>query len=408
MHCFAFSGKKKIPLALKRFPRAEFLCNPESAREIPLSSWTLSLKRFFEANSQRFSGQKVCVVIPDNTREFHAKRVLRPLVRSLTPLAREFEFIIALGMHRKLSRKKLTDFLGEPFVRAHRIRQHSLEKIRSLGRVNGVPATLNERIFSYDLLFTVGVVEPHLYAGFSGGIKSLFIGLAGEKTILHTHSVNYLSQKGVGLANVRTNPFQKYLWAASKQIALPIYSLNIVNSPHKKIAGFSIGEARPAFLEAVKTARDVYACKAKKKYDLLLVGCDFPKDQNLYQASRLFNYMGGKRPLIRKGGTIAVFAGLDGGSKSMAEKNFETLLKREALPHHYPFRRPGEHRTHQVIKAARGARLSIITPNAPKGRFPSISFFPDTRAVLTWAARQYGDDLRIGVIPSGFSFIPSN
>ncbi|MEK6775982.1 MAG: lactate racemase domain-containing protein [bacterium] len=259
MPYFAYSGKKKIPIHLQNNQNVVFL-RPRHALSGASSSLHESLKLFFQVNSKRFAGNKVCIVLPDNTRDFYAAKTVRPLAGHLRRLSQEVDSIIALGLHRRLGKKELTGFLGKGFIKEQNVLQHSPDQVTSLGRINGVPATLNRRLFSYDIIFTVGVVEPHLYAGFSGGVKGIAIGLAGEKTILHTHSVDYLSRKGVSVSNIRANPFQKFLWEVSNKLERPVYSLNIVNNLNKEIAFYSLGRAKKSFHDAVRYARKIYSC----------------------------------------------------------------------------------------------------------------------------------------------------
>jgi nickel-dependent lactate racemase len=405
MGLFVLSGKRKIPLNLNRFSSVQMLTPEHAPERVPWSALRASLKRFFSKNGPRFAGKKVGVVIPDPTRDFHPRQVLQPLAKALEALSPRVEFIIALGLHRRLTPQELADFLGPRFVRENRILQHTLSAVRRLGTASGVPVTVYRGLFSYDLLVTVSVVEPHLYAGFSGGVKGIAIGLAGKETILKTHAVPYLSQKSVRAGNIRTNPFQRFLWEAVDELNRPILSLNIVNNAQKQLAGYAVGEARRSFHDAVRLARWVFACKVSGQYDLLLIGSDHPKDQSLYQSSRLFNYVLEGKRLVRRSGAIVVFAGLGGHGKSQAERNFEGVLRKHSLPASYTFGKPGEHRAFKVLEAARTARLCLFTPNPPKGRLPSLTVLPDQRSLRRWIAEQYGPAPRIGVIPAGFSFL---
>lgn len=403
---FVFSGKKKIPLHLRGYQKVRFLYHRKTLSRRSDASLKPSLTTFFKKNKAFFSNKKVCVVIPDQTRNFHPQKILQPLFTRLQEMSCHADAMIALGMHRRLTRQELKDFLGQPFVREHKVFQHAVEDARSMGTINEVPASLNRKLFSYDTILTLGVVEPHLYAGYSGGVKGIGIGLAGLKTILHTHSVKYLSSKGVRVSNVRTNPFQQYLWEVCRRLRVPVYSLNLVNNLNKEIAGYSLGKARKSFAETVALARNTFSYHVRERFDLLMVGCDSPKDGNLYQASRLFNYVLDVRPLVRKGGIVCVFANLDNGKKSRAERNFEQRLKKSGSAASSRFTKPGEHRAFKVISASKQAELCIVTPHIPKGRFTGITFFHSHSQVLRRAQDRYGRDLNIGIVPAGFSFIP--
>lgn len=401
-----FAGKRKVALNRKRLPGLELLVPQQTLAPMGWASLRQSLQSFFEQNAGRFAGKRIGIVIPDPTRDFHGPRILKPLAEALKRQGGQGEFIIALGLHRRLSPKELRDFLGKGFIEENPVFQHSLGSACPLGDMSGVPVSLNRRLLSYDLLMTVGVVEPHLYAGFSGGVKGIAIGVAGKETILKTHSVAYLSQAAVRAGNIRTNPFQRFLWGAVAQLNRPVYSINLVNNGKREMVGYTLGKARTAFREAVGIARSVFNCPVEGRFDALLVGCDHPKDENLYQSSRLFNYLLEGKRLLRPGGAIVVFAGLMGAGKSRAEKNFEAVLRKRSLPPEYAFAKPGEHRAFKVLDAARSARLCLVTANPPEGSMAVLTLFPDARALYPWIDETYGTAARVGVIPAGFSFLP--
>ena len=405
MGYFVLAGKRKVTLNQKYFSSLELLGPDQALEPIGWSSLGQSLKNFIDRNQSHFSGKRIGVVIPDPTRDFHPRKTLRTLGEALKRQASRTEFIIALGLHRRLSPKALEAFLGRDFLGENRVYQHNLSSARPLGAVSGVPVSFNPRLLSYDVFFTVGVVEPHLYGGFSGGVKGIAIGLAGKETILKTHSVAYLSQAAVRAGNIGTNPFQRFLWGAVAQLDRPVYSINLVNNGKKEMVGYTVGKARPAFREAVAIARNVFACPVEGEFDALLVGCDYPKDQSLYQSSRLFNYLLEGKRLLRRGGAIVVFAGLKDSWKSQAEKNFEAALRRKSLPAWYAFAKPGEHRAFKVLDAAHSARLCLVTANPPEGTMSALTVLPNQRAACKWIDETYGAAARIGVIPAGFSFL---
>ncbi|RKY42469.1 MAG: hypothetical protein DRP80_06785 [Candidatus Omnitrophota bacterium] len=193
------------------------------------------MKNFFTKNSQNFLNRKVVAVIPDKTRDFHPKIFLPLISKNLKKLTSDFSFIIALGLHKKLTKKELAQFLGKGFLRQNKVLQHCLEDTVFLKNIRKIPLFINRNILDSEVIITLGVVEPHLYAGFSGGVKCLGIGLAGRETILYTHSFNFLRKREVSLANLDNNPFQQFLWGVPQILGKRIYSLNIVNNLNKEV-----------------------------------------------------------------------------------------------------------------------------------------------------------------------------
>jgi len=406
MDYFIFSGKRKIKLHL-RSRNADFFCKDIKSFCFSRESLEREIDRFFIENSKAFQKKRVCVVIPDNTRSFHPKIVLPIIDKCLEHIGCKVNYFVSLGLHRTLNKNRLGQLLDKSFVKNHRVIQHSLKDVRFLGNISGVPVFLNRNLSSFDTILTIGVVEPHLYAGFSGGVKCIAIGLAGKKTILKTHSLRYLSQKNVVFSKTQKNPFQNYLWSVCKELSQPIYSLNLVNDINKQISFYSLGRAKKSYLESVCFAKKKFSYKIRKKFDVVFVGCDSPKDKSLYQVSRIFNYMLDKKPLVKKSGVICVFANLENKNKSKAERNFEAVLKKTNLAKHYSFKRPGEHRAFKVLEAAKHVKLCVVSPSVPSGKFSSLLFFKSYKDVMKMSIEYMGKNIKIGIIPSGFSFIPS-
>ena len=400
---FVFCGKRKIAVNIKE---SKFLFKGIEKDVLTKKEIKKTINSFFYENRLNLRNKKICVVIPDNTRPAHHKEILPLLSRHLKKVSSRFYFIVALGMHRPLTKSELKNFLGDKFFCRNTVLQHSLSNLSGLGRINDVPAYINANIIGCDVIITLSVVEPHLYAGFSGGVKCIAIGLGGPETILYTHSVEFLNKKGVRIGNIQTNPFQRFIWKVAQNLNKDIYSLNIVNNFQKDIMFISFGEAKISFDKAVHFARDLVSYPVREKFDLVFVGCDYPKEKSFYQASRLFNYMLEAVPVVRRGGGIFVFAGLK-NSLSRAEKNFEALLKKENIPLNYTFNKPGEHRAYKVIEASKFARLGIISSCLYK-KFPYVKFFKNYKDALSWARIKIKKVEQIAVIPSGFSFLPKN
>jgi len=81
---------------------------------------------------------------------------------------------------------------------------------------SGAPIYLNKKLKDAGSIITIGVVEPHLYAGYSGGTKVVAIGLAGEKTINYTHHPRFLDMEGTKICSINKNPFRDFIYETEK------------------------------------------------------------------------------------------------------------------------------------------------------------------------------------------------
>ncbi len=320
---------------------------------------------------------KTIIAVPDFTRKANLKKILPPLLKKDT------EVIIATGLHRPPTKKELGQLRKLTFGQLTKLTVHNYRKnsVTYFGKTkSNVPIYLNKKLKSADSIITVGVVEPHLYAGYSGGTKVVAIGLAGEKTINATHHPRFLDKPGTRIFSIKNNPFRGFIEEVSG--LLPIkYSINIVNTNPPKIFK---GTPKSSFKKAVSYSKKIYEKKINKKLDVVI--CTAPKEKavNIYQASRTFNYVTN----IKKNGLILVKAGLkEGFGKGLGEKRFmrkmfdmknpkqliADIKKKGCLA--------GEHRAYMVAKAMLNARLGFISKNAHlyKNKPLPFLFFKDIK-----------------------------
>ncbi|MDD5496233.1 MAG: nickel-dependent lactate racemase [Candidatus Omnitrophica bacterium] len=315
--------------------------------------------------------KKILVVVPDSTRKAHLKDVLPILLRTVSSPSRKVDIIIATGLHKKHSKRQLWVLLGRPIINHYRVINHEQDKkyIDEYGYTNtGVPITLDKRLRAYDFIISVGVIEPHLYAGYSGGPKTIAIGLAGEPTINATHSVRFLDNPLTGIGSIRNNPFHASLLEIIKHVCVG-FCLNIVNDPDGYPLKVFSGSLKDVFGEGVKFAKEVFEVSVKTPCDIAVCGIGFPKDINLYQASRALNYvLNVNSPIVKKGGFVIVVAELkEGVGNSTAEERFHKELKKMTSPKDFVLKIKrngcvaGEHRAYMVAKAMLDYKVILVT-----------------------------------------------
>jgi nickel-dependent lactate racemase len=170
------------------------------------------------------------------------------------------------------------------------------------------------------------MVEPHQYAGFSGGAKTVVIGAGGEPLIRHTHGPEVLSQPGVRLGRVEGNPFRDLLDRAGDRAGLD-FCLNVTKGP-AGVLGASAGRPREVVRDLAGVAREALSVPVADDHDVVVAGVGAPKDANLYQASRAATYvvLGDRNPL-RTGGRVVVPARLqEGTGEGTGERRFAERL----------------------------------------------------------------------------------
>ncbi|MFC7057054.1 lactate racemase domain-containing protein [Halovenus salina] len=271
-------------------------------------------------------GEDVCIVVTDITRSTPEQVLLDVLVNELTDAGIDREAIsvvVGLGLHRPLTDDEMTELLGEY---ADLAVNHDPDQTVRVGEVDGCPIELFEPAAEADNLISTGMVEPHQYAGFSGGAKTAVIGAAGESQIRYTHGPELLSRDGVRLGRIEDNPFRSFLDRAGDAAGVE-FCLNVTHGPDGIMAARA-GDPRAVVSELAEVALDALAVDVDEEYDAVVAGVGAPKDANLYQTTRAATYviLGANNPL-RADGRVVVPAALgEGAGEGTGEQRFYERL----------------------------------------------------------------------------------
>lgn len=359
---------------------------------------------------------RTLIVVPDSTRSAHLKEILTVILKRIKGKTRSVEIIIATGLHKKHNRGQIEDILGKAITDSVRVSSHSqdasvLERrgVTSLG----IPVVLNKKLREFDSVITVGVIEPHLYAGYSGGAKTIAIGLAGEATINATHSIRFLDHPGTAIDSIESNPFQKTLWEilGDTQVSFTVNCIN--DSEGRAIAVFS-GPIKDVFVKGVEFAKGAFGVSVNTRSDIVVAGVGYPKDVNLYQASRAINYiLDVERPVLKKGGVLILAAELrDGIGNGVTEKRFYGALTGISSPQGFVEKMKrggciaGEHRAYMVARPMRYYNIIMVTKERkPLWRKLPFPCFENINAALAHAEKLVAKPAGIYVIPRALSTI---
>jgi len=272
------------------------------ALQFPISSCTINqlVKR----------GDKVSLIINDNTRYMPQNIIVPEILNELlfTGVREEdITIVIATGTHRPNTQEEIIEMIGEDIPKKFKIINHSAYDKDNLIYVGeskklSIPIVLNKTVVESDVKIGIGVIEPHLFAGYSGGVKILSVGVAGIDTIASTHNVKILEHPTTKFGVVKNNIFREFLNEIA-DIAGLNFIVNVVQNGDKKVLGIFAGHP-------IK----VYEVKASKQADIVISIPKYPKTINLYQATRAANsVIFGEKPLVKKGGILIIPARCWGG-----------------------------------------------------------------------------------------------
>lgn len=323
------------------------------------------------------------IVVPDATRACPTGEVL-PLVLDALEKAgvppAKVTVIAALGLHRGLSEGERAAALGAAASRGAAWMEHDPRAaLRDLGSgPMGAPLRISERVAAAGFVVSIGVVEPHQYAGFSGGWKTVGIGCAGEETIAFTHSPRFLDHPRCRPGIVDGNPFLDIVKENARRGGLR-FALNFVPGTGSGVVAAAAGDPGVAHRLLATRARGAFALPVKAPADVAVAGVGAPKDANLYQATRAAtNLVLGSLEAVKPGGTIVIVAACgEGVGRGTGEQRFAEALRRGAAAVLADRNRPflgGEQRAYAVARVLQSRKIVIAGSSIPKAELEAMGF----------------------------------
>lgn len=235
-------------------------------------------------------GKKNMVIITsDHTRPVPSKvtmPILLKRIRAVNPDI-DIKILIATGFHRPDTTEELIHKFGQEIADNEVIINHLSEDENSVVRVGTLPSGgelwLNKLAMETELLISEGFIEPHFFAGFSGGRKSVLPGVASSKTVMANHCSEFIASEYARTGVIHNNPIHKDMLYAARQAKLA-FILNVVIDSEKNIINAFAGDSEQAHAEGCKFVMDLAAVKAVKADIAITSNGGYPLDQNVYQS----------------------------------------------------------------------------------------------------------------------------
>jgi nickel-dependent lactate racemase len=362
-------------------------------------------------------GDKVVIVHTDITRATPNERLLPVILGELEDSgtqSKDITLMNGLGTHRRQSEKELRQMLGDEILHRYRCVQHDAFDDRNLvplGRTSfGNPVRINEEYLRADIRILTGFIEPHFFAGFSGGPKAVLPALAGYESVGTNHSAININHPNSTWGVTAGNP----IWEEMKEVALktdPTFTLNVTLNIDSQITGIFAGDLLAAHAAGCSAVKKSAMTAVERLYDIVVTtNSGYPLDQNLYQSVK---GMKAASAIVRKGGAIICAAGCEDGIPDHG--GYAELLKRGGSPDGVleMVTQPGfqAHDQWQVqIQAMiqKRARVFVYSDGLTDEQIRGCLFTPcrDISATLQTLRRQYGSDASIAVLPEGPLTIP--
>jgi nickel-dependent lactate racemase len=253
---------------------------------------------------------RIGIVFSDITRPLPNRLILPEILAELSDVpAQNIIFFNALGTHRKNSEDELRSMLGSQIVDNYRIVQNdafnqSTQEYIGITKF-GHEIWLNSELLKCDVKILTGFIEPHFFAGFSGGAKAIMPGMAGSSTIFGNHSAKMIDHQNSTWGTTEGNPiFEEINEIASK--VENVFLMNITLNKNKEITGDFSGELSEAHKIGCEFIKKSAMVPVQFPFDFVITSnCGYPLDLNLYQSVKS---MSAAAKVVREGGAIIIVA----------------------------------------------------------------------------------------------------
>jgi nickel-dependent lactate racemase len=358
---------------------------------------------------------RVAISVCDITRATPTRRILPVILSEIDHVdPKNITIFIATGTHRGNTTEELEKMLGAEIVRTYRVVNHDafdLSRHRYLGTTSsGGPIYVESDFLDHDFKILTGFIEPHLFAGFSGGPKMIAPGLASIETVLHLHGAPMISHPNSIWGITYGNPMHDDIREIST-VVKPDFSLDVTLNKDHEITSVFAGELFTAHKLGCAFVKETAMQPVAQPYEVVVTtNSGYPLDMNLYQAIK---GMSAANQIVADGGAIVAAAECSDGLPEFG--NYKDILKLGNSPQQLldlitsdGFHMHDQWQVQVQAQIQRRARVHLHTDGLTDAQVQQAHMerclnVAETAERLAHAA---GRDARIAVLPQGPQTIP--
>lgn len=369
--------------------------------------------------SELAAGKKTCtIIISDHTRPVPSRDILPPMLAQLRQGNPEIDItlLVATGFHRPTTDAELKAKLGKEIAEKEKIIVHDAFDAASNVEIgilpSGAPLVIDRVAVETDLLVSEGFIEPHFFAGFSGGRKSVLPGVCDKTTVLGNHCGEFIASPYARTGILEHNPLHIDMVAAA-QMAKLAFIVNVVIDDEKKTVAAFAGDFRKAHEAGVAFLRPYCEVKAEPGDIVITSNSGAPLDQNIYQSVKGLT---AAEASAKEGAVLIMCADLADGTGGegfyQSLKNCESpaahFAQCAATPQDETIPDQWESQIlarilmkHRVIFVSRPEMETIL-------REMKLDYAPNLETALAMAKQDKGEAAEITIIPNGISVMVKN
>ncbi|MBQ7777797.1 MAG: nickel-dependent lactate racemase [Oscillibacter sp.] len=357
---------------------------------------------------------KIMVITSDHTRSMPSgitMPILLEEIRAGAPDA-EITIMIATGLHRAMTHQEQVERFGAELVEKERIVVHNAfaaDEMRYVCKLpSGADLSINYRALESDLIVSEGFIEPHFFAGFSGGRKSILPGIASQETVNENHSAKAIASPYAATGVLKGNPIHEDMDYAARKVGLA-FILNVAMDAEKHIVAAFAGDCVEAHAKGCAFVSDMCGVDKVQSDIVITTNSGYPLDQNLYQTPKGVSTAAA---CAAEGAVLILGASLCDG---IGGTNFEKLMRLgsaqkiketvEAIPPKESI--PEQWCAQTYAKIMLQYTVIIVTQHMDLRELESMGFlaFASFDEALEKAFELKGRDASVTVIPDGVSVI---
>ncbi len=355
---------------------------------------------------------RVVLVTSDVTRPVPNQLLIPWLLEELPVSPEQVTVLVGTGTHRPSSPRELEAMFGADLVRRIRISNHDAFEAgrnQSVGTTaSGTPVELDRAYLEADRRIAIGFIEPHFFAGFSGGPKAVAPGLASLETIFRLHSSRLIAHPMSTWGERESNPLHAEMRAAV-DLSPADFLINVTLNSEKAITGFYCGDPETAHQRGCTDVRKSSMVPVAQAFDVVVTSnSGYPLDQNLYQTVKGIS---AAARIVKPGGTILVASECSDGlpdhgnfaelmrSGATPQDVFDTVLAREPILDQWQA---------QILAGLQQKARIAVFSRMPREQIEAckLEAIDDLQAALDERLDEIGPEARVAVLPDGPLTIP--
>lgn len=356
-----------------------------------------------------------CIIVSDSTRPTPSGPIVKATLEILNEAGigdDKIRVVVATGLHRPPTTEELVERLGEDLLGRLEVLSHDAYDEKRLAyrgeTSHGTPLWIYEAVHDSDLVIGDGYIEPHFFAGYTGGGKNILPGVAGFETIKANHGAAMIDHPKARAGVLEGNPIYEDVVEGARLVGLD-FSVNVTLDSRKRVSGVFAGDFEEAHKEGCRFLEGFVRVKAKEADIVVTTNGGYPLDRDLYQAVKGMTV---GEAVVRDGGVIIVASECRDG---VGHPKFKGLVERGETPEEIleTIRSPGFFQVDQweaqvLARVLTRCDVICVTAGVEPGTLESMHMIHSNTVddALSLVMGRVGRDPEITVVPGGPSTIP--